>query len=129
MTNVEYRTQLAKFYNKTILFEGTIKQKEKNVIKVTRSNNIQKSQYKILILDLHIIENQEKKTFICKHVNVFLNKKKSDFLEAGDIIQFKGKVKKYKSYKEVIKNFMLQVDNYGICRIKEIKKVGKYNES
>lgn len=127
MADVEYRTNLAKFHTQTLIFEGEVKLKEKNVIKITRSNKIRKEQYKILILNLHMVVNQEKKSFLCNHVNIFLNKNRSDDLEIGDIIQFKGRVKKYKSYKQVIENLILQVDNYGICKIQEIKKVGKVN--
>lgn len=125
MANVEYRTSLARFVGRTLIFEGTVKQKEINVPQITRSNRIRKKQYKVLILDVYIINNTDNKSFICNHVNIFLNEKHSDELEIGDIIRFKGFVRKYKSYKEMTKNLTLKVDNYGISRIKDIKKIGK----
>lgn len=125
MANVEYRTSLARFVGRTLIFEGTVKQKEINVPKITRSNRIRKKQYKVLILDVYIINNTDNKSFICNHVNIFLNEKYSDELEVGDIIRFKGFVRKYKSYKEMTKNLTLKVDNYGISRIKDIEKIGK----
>lgn len=128
MSNIEYRENLAKYHNKTMIFEGRIRQKSKNVIKITRSNKIRKEQYRLLLLDLYILVDKDKKSYICDHVNIFLGKKRSENLEVGDLIRFKGLVKKYKSYKEVIKDLVIKVDNYGICKIKEIEKVDEHEE-